>query len=189
MPEPAHPASPRRPAPGLTLIEVLIGLALAAILLAQAGPDLRGLLAGYRLSGQGSALSQALAYAKSEAVTRGIRVTVCTSAAPTAAYPACSSGAGWAAGWLVFVDNVQTAGNAPGLVDGADTVLRIGEPLRGATVSAAANLAGWVAFSPDGLALASGGSPVGSIVLCQGGKGHSVVLNNVGRVTTSSGGC
>lgn len=174
---------------GLTLIELLIGLALATILLAQAAPDLRGWMSGYRLSAQGSALGQALAYARSEAVTRGIRVSICTSANPTAAQPGCSGEAGWAAGWLVFVDNMQVAGNVAGSIDGDDLVLRIGEPMLGAQVSASSNLARWLAYTPDGLSLASGGSSVGSFLICQSSKGQRVTLNNLGHATIEATGC
>lgn len=174
---------------GLTLIEVLIGLALAAILMAQAAPDLRGWLSGYRLSAQGSALSQALAYARSEAVTRSQRVTVCSSANPLAAAPRCNADASWAAGWLVFVDKVQVAGNVAGSIDGDDLILRVGEPLFAAKVNASNNLAGWLAFTPDGLSLASGGSSVGSILICQSTKGQRVMLDNLGRATTEATTC
>ena len=174
---------------GLTLIEVLIGLALATILMVQAVPDLRGWLSGYRLSAQASALSQALAYARSEAVTRSQRVTVCSSANPLATAPRCNADASWAAGWLVFVDNVQVAGNVAGSIDGDDTVLRIGEPLFAAQVSASSNLAAWLAFTPDGMALASGGSGMGSFLICQSAKGQRVTLNNLGRAASEATRC
>ena len=174
---------------GLTLIELLIGVALAGILLAQAAPSFQTWLARSRLLAQTSALTSSLSYAKSEAVRRGVRVTVCKSSAPGAVTPACSIGGSWSAGWLVFVDNTQVAGNLAGTVDGTDMLLRIGEPLQDAITSADASLANWIAFTPDGLAVASGGTSVGTITICQGSTGRTVTLNTIGRTSTASTTC
>jgi type IV fimbrial biogenesis protein FimT len=178
-----------RRAHGLTLLELLIGVSMLAILLALAAPDFGGWIRAYRLTLQTSDFSASLAYARSEALKRGTRVGMCKSAAPTAAVPACSTSGNWAAGWLVYVDHVHLAGNTAGVIDGPDTVLRIGEPLQGASVAADNNLANWLAYTPDGLAVAGGGSAAGTFRLCQGTKGQALVLNIVGRVTTSKVDC
>jgi type IV fimbrial biogenesis protein FimT len=174
---------------GLTLLELLIGVAMLAILLALAAPEFGSWIRSYRLALQSSDLTASLAYARSEAVKRGTRVAMCKSAAPTASAPACSTSGSWAAGWLVYVDNVHVAGNNPGVIDGADAVLRIGEPLAGAAISAPANLANWLAYTPDGLAVSGGGSAAGALRLCQGDMGQEITLNNVGRVATSKVDC
>jgi type IV fimbrial biogenesis protein FimT len=133
---------------GLTLLEVLIGLVLLGIVLAMAAPGFDDLMGRTRLATQTSALTSSLSYARSEAIRRGSRVTVCKSADPNAATPACSTTANWADGWLVFADNVA-AGGSLGVLDSGDTLLRIGEPLPNAKVSAAPALANWVSFASD----------------------------------------
>lgn len=180
---------PRRSTTGLTLIEILIGLVLVGIVLAQALPDSSAWVARYRVSGQIGTLSAAMAYAKTEAITRGVRVAVCTSSAPTAARPVCSSPGDWTEGWLVFVDNVQRAGNSPGVVDDDDTVLRVGQRLNGATANTPAALRDWVAFTPDGLSLASGGTSIGAIGLCLQHQGRTLNFGSTGLVSTTTGAC
>jgi type IV fimbrial biogenesis protein FimT len=173
---------------GLTLLEVLIGLALLGIVLAMAAPGFDDLLGRTRLTTQVTALSSSLAYARSEAIRRGTRVTVCTSDDPGAATPACSTAASWADGWLVFADNVHTSGTL-GTVDSGDVLLRIGEPLPKAKVSAAPALANWVSFASDLRAQGSGGVPAGAITLCQGAAGRAVAVLPTGRVAVTAVTC
>jgi type IV fimbrial biogenesis protein FimT len=179
----------RRRTAGLTLIELLIGVVMAGILLVQAMPEFSSWLARQRLAGQAGTLGTAMSYAKAEAITRGVRVTLCPSAAPTASSPACSSSA-WTDGWLVFVDNTQRAGNTAGVLDAEDTVLRIGERLAGGTATADTAVSSWVAFTPDGLSvLGPDRASNGAIRLCLNRQSRSVTLSNVGAITTSSGTC
>lgn len=174
---------------GLTLVELLIGISMLSILVALAAPDFGGWLRSYRLTLQSNDFTSALAYARSEAVRRGTRVALCKSANPLAPNPACTTAGSWTAGWLVFADNVHVAGNAAGTVDGTDTVLRIGEAMQGAAITADANLGNWMAYTPDGLALSGGGSAAGNIKLCQGRSAQTVTLNTVGRVSTAKSTC
>jgi type IV fimbrial biogenesis protein FimT len=174
---------------GLTLIELSIGLALMGILIAQALPDMMSWLARYRLSAQASSFSTALYYARSEAVTRGVRVTVCASITTTAASPSCSGASGWGTGWLVFVDSTQVAGNLPGVIDGTDLALRIGEPLQGAVVAASASAPAWVSFTADGYAVNPGGAGFGPLTICQRTFGQQISVNQVGRLSTAATSC
>ncbi len=99
-----------RPIAGFTLIELIITVAVMAILMTLAAPSFQRILAKNRVEGLASELSAALNLARSEAIKRGATVTVCkssnTSAAVTATAPACdtSTTATWPDGWLVFVD-------------------------------------------------------------------------------------
>jgi type IV fimbrial biogenesis protein FimT len=174
---------------GLTLIEVMIGLVMLGVLMTQALPGMASWAARYRLSSQAGTLAAALVFAKNESITRGARVVVCSAAAPSAQPAACSAAAGWADGWLLFVDNVQRAGNQPGVVDQDDTVLRIGEPLSGAVVSADAALGHWLAFSPDGLAVGSGGGSFGTLSICQLHRSRILTVSAVGLVSATDGSC
>ncbi len=184
---PSRPAnaSRRRRRRGFTLIELLIGMALLAIVLAIAAPSFDGWLTRVRLDGQARALSSSLSYAKSEAIRRGVRVAVCPSPDPQAASPQCGADTPWSSGWLVFVDNTHVAGNGAGTVDGDDEILRIGDPMRRTTTTAAGAIAAWIAFSPNQLATGSGGVANGAIELCQGGQARSVAVTTTGRVNVN----
>jgi type IV fimbrial biogenesis protein FimT len=75
--------SPGRAAPagrGFTLIELMVVVALAAILLALAAPSFTGTLARKRMEGVAEVFGTDLQYARSEAVTRNLEVRLATGA-------------------------------------------------------------------------------------------------------------
>ncbi len=175
---------------GMTLIELMVTLAVLAIAMAISAPQFSQWGRGTRVVTQGADIQNALAYARSESLRRGVRVAVCRSAAPRADNPTCSSSTGtWADGWLVFVDNVHITGNIAGTVDGSDTVLRIGDTVAGSTVEVTGNLGAWVAYSPQGLVRTAGGPANGSFTVCQSPHARRVTLNGAGMATGVGGTC
>jgi type IV fimbrial biogenesis protein FimT len=167
---------------GLTLIELMVGLAVMAIAMALSAPQFSQWGRGTRVVTQGADIQNSLAYARSESLRRGVRVAVCRSAEPRAASPACTAG-NWADGWLVFIDNVHVTGNAAGAVDGTDTVLRIGDTAAGSAIEVTGNLGGWVAYSPQGLVRTAAGPANGSFRVCQSPHGRRITLNGAGLAT------
>ncbi len=103
---------------GFTLVELLVTLAIGAILLAIAIPGYAFLINASRLTAVTNDLVSALHLARSEAIKRGMRVTVCKTSNATAATPACDTTASWQQGWLVFAD-----GGTRGVIDSGDTLL------------------------------------------------------------------
>ena len=86
---------------GLTFIELIIVLAVLAILLSWAMPSVRGSLARNQMLGQANELAGALALARSEAITRGLQAGVCASSDGVQ----CSGAAtDWASNYIIFVD-------------------------------------------------------------------------------------
>lgn len=174
---------------GLTLIELMVGLAILAVVSAMAAPSFQQWGRNTRVTNQANELHGALAYARSESFRRGTRVTVCSTTAPDAASPACSTTGSWADGWIVFIDNSHLAGNTAGVVDGTDTVLRITDATTGITISSTGNLGNWVSYTPQTLARTAGGPANGSFALCNAPFGRQVVVSAVGVIRVTSGAC
>lgn len=173
---------------GLTLIELMVGLSILAITLALAAPNFTQWGRSTRVTTQGDDIQNALAYARSEALRRGVRVTICSSGASRSATPSCTTSA-WASGWLIFVDNVQVAGNVAGTVDGTDTVLRIGDTLTGSTVTVGGNLGSWVAYTPQGLVRTAAGAAAGNLLVCQAPYARRVTVNAAGHAVSTTETC
>lgn len=78
---------------GFTLIEILIVVALIAILASIATPNLSGISANQALRNASSELMASIMNARSAAIKRGARVVIQPQ-----------SGSDWATGWLIYVD-------------------------------------------------------------------------------------
>lgn len=84
---------------GFTLLELVIGLAVAAILMSLAVPGMTRLVREQEAGTTINGLVHALRLARGEAVTRKLPVTVCAGDGG-----ACAGGESWGRGWLVFTD-------------------------------------------------------------------------------------
>jgi type IV fimbrial biogenesis protein FimT len=90
---------------GFTLIEMLVTIAIAAILMSMAVPSMRNLIERNSVAASVNSFVGAIGHARAEAIRRGLPVTLCRSAdAETSATPVCSADPGWQAGWMAFVD-------------------------------------------------------------------------------------
>jgi type IV fimbrial biogenesis protein FimT len=87
---------------GFTILELLIGVAVAAILTMVAAPSLRDLANEMRLRSMASQVVSDLNFARLEAVKRNARVLVCPKAAATDTCAAATTN--WQNGWLVCYD-------------------------------------------------------------------------------------
>lgn len=174
---------------GLTLVELMVGVALLATVLAFGAPQFTQWGRSTRVTTQASELHNALAYARSESQRRGVRVSVCASTAPQAANPSCAGSTSWGTGWLVFVDNTNVPGNTAGAIDGTDTVLRVGDPATNSAVAVTGNLGAWVSYTPQGLVRTGAGLVNGGFTLCQAPHGRRITVSPVGLLTSASETC
>ena len=155
---------------GFTVLEVVITLVIAALVIAAAAPSMSEFMQNKSRATRINAMVTALNYARSEAVTRSVPVTVCevdlTRLPPGAVPAACNNDPAeptsgiFEAGWMVFQDS-DPAGNL-GVVDTPtgsaldDRVLRVFQPdfggvatLRGRSGSDDADV-GFVTFQGTG---------------------------------------
>jgi len=133
------------PPRGLTLVELLVTLAVVAILAMVAVPSMQSHLAARSTAGGADQLMQALRLARSESIKRLTPVTLCATSHPDAVSPDC--GGDWASGWLVFVDSDRDAA-----VGGNDLVLKVGSVPASAGRLAEDAGARSVTFEANGLA-------------------------------------
>ena len=116
---------------GLTLIELMVTVAVLAIVVGIAVPSFNTMVQNNRSLALGEELVNALNYARTEAVKRGARVSLCGSADGTA----CDGG--WTDNWIVVVDTAATDDAAAPVVANAAAVLRFWEaPENNATLTA-----------------------------------------------------
>jgi type IV fimbrial biogenesis protein FimT len=169
---------------GFTLVELLVVLAVGSILLAIAVPGYAFLMNTSRLAAITNDLVTALHLARSEAIKRGIRVTVCKSANPMAAAPACSATAGWEQGWLVFVD-----GGARGAIDPGDTLLWTRGQIAAGTIDPGSNFSRFVSYQASGVSQGSGNSRIGTLRICLEGDRRDIIINWTGRLRLKSDRC
>lgn len=100
---------------GVTLLELMTAVAVLAILAGIGVPAFTSMMRNNRLAAESNNLVQALTYARSEAVTRGVRVSVCAAEDPNT----CSGEGDWSGGWIVFTDDFGAAGE----IDPSDVVI------------------------------------------------------------------
>ncbi|HWP00906.1 MAG TPA: GspH/FimT family pseudopilin [Methylococcus sp.] len=81
-----------------TLIELLIGVALLAVLITVGIPGFRDFILDNRMTAEINSLLVDLNYARSEAVKRNVQVTVCKR---NAQGTACKDDGSWRDGWIV----------------------------------------------------------------------------------------
>jgi type IV fimbrial biogenesis protein FimT len=100
---------------GFTLIELMVTLAIAAVLAMLAAPSIRDFIVRSQMTNLGNEFNASILKARNEAVNRNTCVTVCMSSSAANASPACTtSGNDWQAGWIVFLNpSCDTGLNKP----------------------------------------------------------------------------
>lgn len=172
---------------GFTLIELMVTLAVAAIVLTVAVPSFRDLIRHNRLATQANQLVSALNLARSEAIKRGVRVTVCKTDDLDAVEPSCSTTANWEQGFIVFVDNTHLSGNSRGVIDEPDERVRVFGALTGSILQGGENFAEGISYLASGVSegIKSGGAKGvsnGTFTLCNSGEGRAIRIGRTGRV-------
>jgi type IV fimbrial biogenesis protein FimT len=141
----ARPRGDRRAskAAGLTLIELLTAMALAAVLTAVAVPSFKYVTTSNRITSEVNALLADTQYARAEAIREGQTVTICSSTDGAT----CAGSTTWNLGWIVFSDV-----NSDGTVDPGDTVLRVQKAFASTDTFVANNALTELMFNREGFA-------------------------------------
>jgi type IV fimbrial biogenesis protein FimT len=161
---------------GITLIEMMMSLTLAAILLATAAPVFGTLIGKTQGDTSRGAITASLETARLFAISRSAHVVAC----PSADQQYCGHTTEWQHGWIVFVDADHNGDR-----DVSETIIAAtqSEPAGVAILSSAGRT--HVDFRPDG---SSPGSNATFTVCDAAGAAHAsaIVINNAGRLRTGA---
>jgi len=141
---------------GITLIEFLVTISIAAILMTIAIPNFKDFLKRNRIDSVTSDLVTALNYARSESIRRGVNVSICKSS------DGISCGGNeinWEQGWIVFV-NLDN--DSPAFVDANEEIVWVRQQLaQNITLRASNNYENFLTYKPTGRV-----NKTGSFVIC-----------------------
>ncbi len=138
---------------GVTLLELMVTIAVVAILTALAFPSFQTTMRSNRVSTAANELLTSMSLARSEAIRNTRGAGVCATA------DGASCGADWAQGWMVWGDT-----NANGAYDAGETVVKYSQARDGLSFNGTANAIGYdnrgraaagaqsVTMHPDGYA-------------------------------------
>jgi len=158
------------------LIELMVTVALIAIVAAAAIPSFTTMIQNNRLTAQTNDLVANLNYARSEAADKGNMITICASADQA------NCGGPWNAGWIIFID---VNGNG-GFDGGADTLLRVHEGFDGTnTLDGSAAVANAVTYTNTGFTNLAAGA---TFAVCDdrgNNHGREIALSPTGRLSAT----
>lgn len=167
----------RSTASGVTLIELLVLVALVAVILALGTPAMSSMVDSVRLTSGANTFFSSVLLARSEAAKRNARVVLCKSPGGGA----CVSTGGWEQGWIVFHDANNNASIDPG------EVLLLREPALSSGIRLTGNsqVADYLSYTPTGAThLISGSFQAGTLTLCP----HSATPVAARRIVISATG-
>ena len=162
---------------GFTLLELMVTVAIAGILVGIAIPSFTSIISSTRLTTSANQLVTALNLARSEAIKRGMSVTVrkvdtnsCTK-----------TGAVWKDGWDIFTD-INNDDNC----DTGDVLIRTYAPLQSSYTLQGNNFSNFIRYTSSGQSNTNG-----SFVICDNSDGNNapeantsrlIIVNSIGRV-------
>ncbi|MBF0453995.1 MAG: GspH/FimT family pseudopilin [Magnetococcales bacterium] len=170
---------------GYTLLELLIVMAIAFVLLTLAVPTFSQIIKNGRMVVRVNNFVGLTNYARSEAINRSARITLCPSASGTT----CLTTGQWELGWAVFVDADDSGTQTTG-----DTLLQVnaGATANGVTVRGSAHVRDYLSYNANGLIRKVDGSlQSGTLVFCDdrgaGSDARTLTVSAIGRLSTSTG--
>ena len=127
---------------GFTLFELIVTLAIAAVVMTVGVPSLRTVINNNRRVSSVNDFIAALYSTRSEAIKRNIRVTLCKSADQTN----CSTSATYNQGWIIFEDKSTIWS-----IDTGDTIIKVFEGFpSNIALTSTGDVANFVSYLPSG---------------------------------------
>ena len=167
---------------GVTFLELMVVLAVSAILLGVGVPSFAAIAGSNRLINATNEVVSSLHLARSEAIKRNSRVVMCLSATGAS----CTDSGGWQQGWLVFHD----VNNNAALDSGEAVILTRQAFQTGLRLTGNPSVSKYISYAPSGASkLISGAFQAGTLTLCNesdsSGTGRQIVISSTGRPRTA----
>ena len=171
---------------GFTLIELLVVLAIAAIITTTAIPSFQSFIQNNRMSTTVHSFVSSLNLARSEAVKRGERVTVCKSNNSST----CSNSGNWQQGWIVFVDSNDNGQRE----SGTEELVRAHNAVSGSTtIEGQSDVENYISYAGTGFAQLITGSMLdtnnSTLIFCDsrkfGDQARAIILSPTGSVRSA----
>lgn len=175
---------------GLTLIELMVTISIVAILISLAVPSFQSMISSSNLTTATNDLVNTLAQARSNAIRRGGRVTVCKSINGTQ----CVATGNWEQGWIVFNDTTKSGANANvDTVAGVTEAITFTAPSQPAGIIMNGNL-GYISYAADGQTKQmSGAFQGGTLRVCSTNtslsnakRARNLILTGTGRIVVEA---
>lgn len=126
---------------GFTLVEMMVVIAIVAILSAVSIPSFLGTLQSFRAQSTASNFRSDLQFSRSEAIKQGLPVTMCVSTNGSN----CTGGTSWQNGWIIFAD--------PNADKTVGTLIRLQKTMPGSDTLVADQSVSALTFSRDGFVI------------------------------------
>ena len=134
---------------GFTLVELMVTLAIAAILIGAGVPMVSSMITGNQIETEAGAVRNILSLARAEAITRRTYITLCARKPNNSqdCLPAATNDDWKNNGWLLFRD---TATSGPANMTDPSQVIQVHEPMSGNVELTITGDPAYIRFSPRG---------------------------------------
>ncbi|MEE9494788.1 MAG: GspH/FimT family pseudopilin [Gammaproteobacteria bacterium] len=164
---------------GFTLVELMITIAIAAIVMTIAVPSFNTTIQNSRITTQTNEMVSAINLARMEAIHRGTNVSLCASSNQSS----CTGSNDWSVGWIVYEDSV-----AAGATTTVAEVIRVWGAMEGSPSMTASNSATFIRYQSNGT-LGAGRTLTHEISGCTNTQQRVISISAAGRVSTAAASC
>ena len=163
---------------GFTLLELMVTIAILAVLTSIALPSFNNLMDNNRLATSGNQMLAAVMLARAESFKRGRQIVMCKSSDATV----CNAAAAWSDGWIIFVDD-----NGDEAASANEPILRVGEAFTRMNITGSNGAEDLIVFTTRGATtFANATSPTITFGIA-GQERRELVITPTGRASIRKG--